>query len=308
MNVISCPWRFLKSHATTDYCCLSFVDNDGQMVHVFNQTHYSVSPTTGALLFQDIPLLENVVKADLFALNCLKCRLTTVKPFLQNKLIHLESYKAETKVEFWNIIYNLKSIWTNVNIEHESERIWPSKTTVMDVAIDADNSQSLYLLRPIKYTKNPNQFYYAISQIIFNLFLNSIENISGQIERSKRPRRVKCEKCCIPQNCTSTMYLLFGKNSFIHTLCCVDVKFLNHSWWEFVDQFIYFKWLTCLDEPGTLPDINEHSLSKSSMNKLNSLHRRWTAELEQMKQLESEMEKKQRHKRRYRENKDDEED
>jgi hypothetical protein len=258
-----------------------------RVVHVFNQTRYSICPSDGTIFFQNIPMLENTVKVNSFALNNLKCRVITRSAFHQDNVVHLQTYVIETKIEFWNMIFNLKSMWVNnFHVEHEGERIWPSKTTVMDVAVDINNSQSVYLLRPVSFTKNQNEFYYAMSKIIFNMFINSIENVSTKLERSKRPRKVKCENCCIPHNCTSTIYLLFGKNSFIHTICCTEAKFLSDSWWAFVNEFIYFKWSTCIDEPGTLPDIDEQSLLKSSMNKLNSLHRHWRIDLENMKTRE----------------------
>ncbi len=129
-NTYVCPWRFLISHLTSNSCCLSKAIVDAQrtekVVHVFNQTRYSIYPFDGTIFFQNIPMLENTVKVDSFALNNLKCRVITWYAFKQNDLVHLQTYVIETKIEFWNIIFNLKSMWVNnFHVKHEGERIWP---------------------------------------------------------------------------------------------------------------------------------------------------------------------------------------
>lgn len=261
----SCPYASSKYHTHDADSCIvtpSFEtssDSDEAIpnvcYHTFVKAKYSIHPTDGKPLFEYLQdYMKTFIRVKSFEINSNRCTLTS-GPFDSTKFKHLLSYRAETVLEYWSIIYNFKETWIKEmrpvqnkvfsdEIDEVCQKIWPSKYSALDILVDRKNSNSWKLLRPVAFTVNPVHFRLAVRHLMYQLFCNSLEEQEiCWSSRKKRPKNMKCddEYCKMYSTSSVPFYNVFGKGNVIHSIVCIPSYCVNDEWWNLTNAFINYR-------------------------------------------------------------------
>ena len=123
-------------------------------------------------------------------------------------------------------------------------------------------------MRPVGFSHLPGDYYRALRDILVTLFNNVTINPAINETNIKRANRskLKCNrtrfdkehetevsvKCKLSGSCAGSIYKLFGKNNYVHALCCATDDELTPEWYEFYKRAIEYRW----NETVSVYDIN----------------------------------------------------
>lgn len=273
-NNFECPWSKIIAHASTDKCSLNKIRVNSHFKyeptvckHIFTCTSYSINNSDGTPTHYNEESLYNAVNCSNFKIvdNSLKCSVETIE-FNLDDFTHILQHTVYSLAEFWNIVSIIINFWTRYY--YDKHHLYPHYNTVCDVLINTKNPEEIVFLRPVKFNHTPTSMYAAFSHIIYNLFVNSSAVMNP--EPGIRPRKMFCNDSCLfknePKNWWNSVYQAFGKNNYIHTVCCTrNPELLNTDWMNFVSSLVEFR----------KNEINDSINKSKHKNQLIKLHKLW---------------------------------
>lgn len=267
-NNSSCPWCSIPEHVSNDGCIL--IESDMNSVqHVFNNTSYTMSSKTGLPMYNETEFSGGVELSNYkFSRNNPRCTVISTK-FNINDFIHVSNFTVNSAYQFWWFLDSVVKLWMRFIDKHE---MYPRDKTMMDFLVPrAADQSSVIFLKPIHYTDNVNHFNFGISSLLYNLYKNSYANFNMPVERSKPPK-LYCGRDCKFSQMYDTdikwwlpLRCLFGKNMYIHSICCTDRNKMNIDWREFTRSLIERRRSEC----------EGNTTKASNKNQINYLHKKW---------------------------------
>lgn len=277
-----CPFSESKYHTyNTDMCIITPSDTESAVplyYHTFVKAKYSIHPVTGKPLFDSLDDDIKTFNIQAFETNTNKCTLRS-QPFDFTRFKHITTFRAETVLEFWNIVYNFVKIWitkmpvivtSHTKSVHDTELMWPHINSALDILIDTNDSNRWKLLRPIAFTSNPLYFRNAVRLLLYQLFCNSMNSRDIRYSSKKRrPKNMKCDdiNCKIYTTESIPCYNVFGKGNIIHSIVCSPTSYINDDWWNMTNAFIKYRMkISETDDDDDDNSNNSYNLVKDNNN------------------------------------------
>lgn len=275
--------------------------NNG-VYHEFNNIKYSLSNAEGVPVLHQCPNLSLSVTLSTFDLNVNRCSVVS-KQFGENRFTHVFNYIPNNEIEYWNFIRNVTWFWDNLINNSlnkiSSMKIWPSYFTVTDMIINKTKANNIMFLRPVHFLTVPTEYYKSLRDIVTVLFNNALLNPDLNEEKIKRSNRskIKCNrfytdkesgeykqiKCNISSGCASVIYKLFGKNNYVHVLCCALDEELNCQWYNFFQSVIEYRWresykcnINIVEQNENIIKCNSETGCGKNIKDVIKKHRLWT--------------------------------
>lgn len=255
VEILQCLWRGNAFH-NEEKCRI--VKRGNLYYHEYYDRAYSVHPTEGKPIVYTTDKLKLTVSLFNFNLNSNTCDITSLPFGNGNDFVHLCSFVPKNATDFWNIVRNLMWFWDNLIRKDLPNNVWPSFNTVTDLVILENKPNVVIPLRPVTFSPINRDYYRGLQYVLLTLFNNvSLNNDINHtnIKRSNRSK-IKCNrsvydkeheiqvpvKCKLVGGCAGSIYTLFGKNTYVHSLCCILAEELNLEWYEFFKATVEYRW------------------------------------------------------------------
>lgn len=270
----TCPWSAVPEHSSNDGCIL--IKSDANLVsHVFNSTSYTMSSKTGLPIYNETEFLGSVELSNYkFSKNNPRCTVISSK-FDGDDFIHASEFKVTTAHQFWWFLDSTFKLWQRFTVNHA---MYPRDKTMLDFLVPRNPSRSSFLfLKPIHYTDGVDHPNFAMSTMVYNLYRNSYAHLmdSASAQCNKPPKLYCGHGCKFNQMPTAhtkwwaPLRSLFGKNMYIHSICCASRKNMTADWYEFVRSLVARRRAECEDNAS----------KTSNKNQINYLHKKWLASI-----------------------------
>lgn len=265
-NGNNCPYSDIPEHTSVGGCVILPKSDKRLYQHVFNSARYTINSNTGIPLVYDTEFNDCINLSNFQTFNSnIRCT-TTSNEYVLDDFVHLSVFKVSTIEEFWWFLDSLFNIWNRIN---NDVKTWPHTKTMLDVLVpSSDKSTKLLFLRPIFYSKNIVNLNRGLSIMIFNLFKNSWTDLNDNIlhRNMKRPQKLFCSMDCKFRQLKNgksqwwnSIHYVFGKNMYIHTICCTqpNKNNLNAEWFTFVRELIKMRRIESLNGIGKSAHKNQ---------------------------------------------------
>lgn len=273
INKDGCDWISFPEHKSKDGCMI-IRQSDDMVQHVFNNTSYTIDGNNGR------PMVENTEFQDTVNLTNFKysranarCSVLSNK-FRLNDFVHMSTFYVDNDAEFWWFIDSIINLWQRF---HNCTGLYPREKTMTDVLVPKASTEIIFL-KPIHYSRSVNDYNAGIMRLIYNLFINSCQHINKNIEKIKRPQKLYCGVYCKFRDTSITnkwwycVNQIFGKNMYIHSICCTHVRHTNIEWYTFVKELVQMRRAEC-----------EENVSKTRhKNKINNYHKKWLSSISEI--------------------------